>query len=63
MNGLAALGSELRRELGSRSLEYARRRGLAPVLSRGDPLQLEALTGERLECILAVPPRHLGSFV
>jgi len=37
MNGLAALGSELRRELGSRSLEYARRRGLAPVLSRGDP--------------------------
>ena len=37
MNGLPALGADLRRELGARGLEFARRRGLAPVLSRGEP--------------------------
>lgn len=37
MNGLPAYGPDLRRELGSRGVEYAKRRGLQPVLSRGDP--------------------------
>ena len=34
---LPGYGAELRRELGARSLEYARRRGLTAILSQGQP--------------------------
>ena len=37
MNGIPNYGSELRRELGARSLEYARKRAAAAILSRGEP--------------------------